>query len=190
MLWEGSASPTKPDPDLSGAACRRGIDTPPPGMRRIFWLLGVHDEPSPAELNVRADDAAGTLGLRWMLARLGVRQSASERESDRTIEHLLPSFQHGRHAPADALCWPDELRHAQGPPGPESCRLWRSMLQELPARHRAALVLHDSLGLQDRDVADHLETTIGAVRRLVHQARLAMCTLAARRLQPPEHFWG
>ncbi len=140
------------------------------------------------EQGSRASDATGPLGLRWMLAAIGALRPIPVREVDRAITHLLPTFCESDFPPT-ARTWPDELRTNH--PGPAGGRLWRELLQHVPVRHRAAVVLRDCLGLELSQVSELLDVPVEFARRLIHQGRLALITLATRHSGGrPERFWG
>ena len=87
----------------------------------------------------------------------------------------------GGDAPAD----PDAL--ASSAPTPEACaegaaleRAVRALLERLPEKQRAALVLCRLEGLSYEEIAEVLETSVSAVKSLVHRATVA----AAEALAP------
>ena len=87
-----------------------------------------------------------------------------------SLEPFLPVFDAGgRHAQlvSDWSRPPDEAAMA----GQLKVAIERS-LAELPAEHRAVVLLHDVEGLPNEEVAGVLSLTVAAVKSRVHRARL------------------
>lgn len=90
---------------------------------------------------------------------------------------------------------PDVLSDERGDPvtGPaaryeahESMSLaFVTALQRLPARERAALLLHDVYGFADGEVARMLDTSVASVNRLVQRARSTMDSILPDRPSAP-----
>jgi RNA polymerase sigma factor (sigma-70 family) len=66
----------------------------------------------------------------------------------------------------------------------EKLRLLRQDLADLPERQRAALVLRELCGLSTAEIAAILETTPGAVKQLILEARRALSKCAEGRATP------
>lgn len=183
MRLDTSAIPSQPDPDFDPQ-----IDPNSWSMTTALWLLGLRSEPAQIEKPIGPGDVLWEPTLRFILARLAPPGAMSQAESDALIAHLLPEFLDGEHARDAALMmWPqgfagERLDH-------EGRCFWRRLVLELPPRHRAAVVLHDSLGLNAQRLAALMGVPRATVRRLVHQARLALCGLAARTSRQPEQRW-
>jgi RNA polymerase sigma-70 factor, ECF subfamily len=106
--------------------------------------------------------------------------------------HCLNELRRGEYAaraaearPGEAPADPDALpSHAPAPDAvAEGAALERAvgaLLERLPEKQRAALVLCRLEGLSYEEIADVLDTTVGAVKSLVHRATVA----AAQALAP------
>jgi RNA polymerase sigma-70 factor, ECF subfamily len=106
--------------------------------------------------------------------------------------HCLNELRRGEHAAraaegraGDAPADPDAL--ASQAPGPEAAaegaaleRAVGELLARLPEKQRVALVLCRFEGLSYEEIADALDTTVGAVKSLLHRATVA----AAEALAP------
>jgi RNA polymerase sigma-70 factor, ECF subfamily len=100
--------------------------------------------------------------------------------------------EHGSRAqgPEDAPADPDELPSAAA--GPEDVAQGkaleaavRGLLARLPDKQRAALVLCRFEGLTYEEIAEVLETTVSAVKSLVHRATVAAAETLAPFQAPP-----
>jgi len=131
----------------------------------------------------------GRSSLRTWLFRIATNASLKliERRPRRVlpIDHGSPAAVHD--APGEPLVesvwlepYPDrELGLADGFAAPEARYEQResvelafvAALQHLPARQRAALILHDVLGFSAREVAESLDTTVASVNSALQRAR-------------------
>jgi len=125
------------------------------------------------------DDATGGSGLRAWLYRIATNACLDALKSKRRRVAVLTSFAE--------LPWlepyPDRLLdEVSGPETPDDVAVKRetialaylAMIQLLPARQRAILILHDVLGWSASETASLLETSVAATNSGLQRARATM----------------
>ena len=144
----------------------------------------------------RAEELAQDVFLKLHRSAAGYRPSASFRSYLYRIaaNHCLNELRRGEYAARRSLDpharpgtpWdPDALPGGEATPeeqaeGAALARAVEALLEALPAKQRAALVLCRFEGLSYQEIAEALETTVPAVKSLVHRATVA----AAEALAP------
>ena len=68
----------------------------------------------------------------------------------------------------------------------EAGALLRRAIDDLPARHRAVLLLRDVEGLSNEEAADALGESVPSVKSRLHRARMALRERLTRSLAPPD----
>jgi len=104
-----------------------------------------------------------------------MRRRSMRRRPARSLDELLPTFDHTGHHARAPHAWSDapdtDERRA------ELTALLRECLDELPDEHREVLALRDIEGLDTSATARVLGISEPAVRTRLHRARLALRTL-------------
>ena len=140
------------------------------------------------------DDATGGAGFRAWLYRIATNACLDALKSKRRRVAVMTSFAE--------LPWlepyPDRLLdEVAGPETPDDVAVKRetialgylAMIQLLPARQRAILILHDVLGWSAAETASLLETSVAATKSGLQRARATMQRSAAEgrdRMAAPE----
>jgi DNA-directed RNA polymerase specialized sigma24 family protein len=127
-------------------------------------------------------DAASEMRLRQQTLALSLRRVRERaRRSEAELEHLMPRFRaDGTRASAStgrgragAVERKDE----------QIAETMREHIGRLPELHRTVLILTNAEGLDTGSIAIHLELSESRVRKLLHEARLALCTLLNPQMQ-------
>jgi len=105
-----------------------------------------------------------------------MRLRSSRRRDERCLEDLLPDFDDTGHRLGYTGPW-RELGPAGEQERAELRAQVRKAIAELPARHRAVLVLRDIEELSTRETAELLGLTETAIKLRLHRARQALRTL-------------
>jgi RNA polymerase sigma-70 factor (ECF subfamily) len=146
----------------------------------------------------RLDTLEDRASLRAWLYKIATNAALDARLSPRT--RTLPTITHPRAEPgapfappAPELAWIEPFPNALLPPVdtlPEATVVGRegialsflAVLQLLPARQRAALLLRDGLGWRVGEVAETLQMSVSAVNSALQRARATMKTRSAAQL--------
>lgn len=129
-----------------------------------------------------AEQRALASGLRTLVVQACLAQrSASERHDAAAFERLLPSFLEDGHHAAHPADW----SHLVSGPGAarEQREPVRACVDRLPEPERAALLLHDGLGLELPEVARALELEPSGAKTCLQRARQALRSLLSERLE-------
>lgn len=112
-----------------------------------------------------------------------MRLRRRQRHPEQSLEPLLPCFADDGHHMESVVSWADsaerQLERAQ------LRRLVREALDELPAAHRALIVMRDMEELSTHEAAHALGISDNALKLRLHRARQALATIMRRKLQAP-----
>jgi RNA polymerase sigma-70 factor (ECF subfamily) len=140
---------------------------------------------------VQTFEARATLGT-WIY-RVAVNAALMKRRGKRAevevpLEDALPQFLPDGHRAGDRTFlladWsntPEEELLSR-----ETGALLRQAIDDLPARHRAVLLLRDVEGLSNEEAADALGESVPSVKSRLHRARMALRERLTRSLAPPD----
>jgi RNA polymerase sigma-70 factor (ECF subfamily) len=114
------------------------------------------------------------------------KRRGKRRELETSLEELLPTYLPDGHRAgerafvvADWSAMPDRELLAG-----ESRRVLEAVLDRLPERYRAVLVLRDVEELSNEEVAQIVGDSVAAVKARLHRARMALRELLTRHLGP------
>jgi RNA polymerase sigma-70 factor, ECF subfamily len=190
-----SAGQDNPSPPVLGDAF---VEHRPALLRHCYRMLGSFEEAEDVvqEVLLRAwrsrDTYAGDAPVGHWLMRIAT--NACLNALTRGGPRLLPQLDHDPDAPLaelevatwvtpapDAQLFPDPARATEA--REEVALAFIALLQRLPPKQRAALLLKDVVGWPAEEIAAALELTISSVQSALHRARE---TVAARPLGPSE----
>ena len=132
-------------------------------------------------LRATSRTASADVGARLAAARTRLQRLRAGPDDSARIEELLPRFDAGGRHAGDVPRLAGAIARA-GRDGTLRAR-WHAAVSELPSPHAEILLLHDAEGCDAGSLADALGLPRDRMRRCLHEARLALCTLLARSLE-------
>lgn len=113
-----------------------------------------------------------------------MRRRSMRRRPARSLDELLPTFDHTGHHTRSPRAWDDSPQRRQA--RVDTASLIRECLDELPDEHRNVLVLRDIEELDTAATAHALGISEAAVRTRLHRARLALRSLLDPHMRAPD----